>query len=341
MLNRPCLHFSGNFWWANTKHIKTLDTAMLKGKMDAEWWVLSNNPNSHSLFNSNKDHFINRFPPEQYNSQINNDVEYISICHPDGKSGLCNQIMSLISGILLAIESKKTTIVVGEFNLDNKVGGKVPSKDIFDFNSMNLLLSKYKIKLVDMIDIERNLSNIKFSYHFLWINQGVKAKFEEFTRYIRFNPTYYELANKPLSILGTNFNTIHIRTEEDAINHWSKQNRMTIDQFKTSLEEIYIKKIGLHFTKSIPILLLTSDTNSPIVNYLKEQGYTYYVTDKVLKGREVNAIVDLILGSQTTNHFIGNFNNELLRGSSFSYSILQLLKPTCIYTPIDIDNLHA
>jgi hypothetical protein len=61
----------------------------------------------------------------------------------------------------------------------------------------------------------------------------------------------------------------------------------------------------------------------------------------VLKGREVNAIVDLILGWQTTNHFIGNFNNELLRRSSFSYSIIQLLKPTCIYTPIDRYNLDT
>lgn len=341
MLNRPCLHFSGNFWWANTKHIKTLDTGMLKGKMDAEWWVLSNNPNSHCLFNSNKDHFINRYPPEQYISQINTDIEYISICHPDGKSGLCNQIMSLISGILLAIESKKSTVVVGEFNIDNKVGGKVPSKDIFDFKSMNLLLSKYKITLVDMVDIKINITNIKFSYNFLWINQSVKAKFEEFTKYIRFNPTYYELANKTLSVVGTNYNTIHIRTEEDALNHWSKQNRMNIDQFKTSLEELYIKKIEAYFTKSIPILLVTSDINSPIIDFLKAEGYTYYFTDKELKGREVNAIVDLIIGSQTTNHFIGNYNNELLRGSSFSYLILQLLKPTCIYTSIDLDNLHA
>jgi len=249
--------------------------------------------------------------------------------------------MSLISGILSAIKSKKKLVLVDNFLTDINNGSMIQSSKIFDFSRMNKDLSKYNIQVMDVYDVHNTTLELSFNYYFNWINNDVKDSFKEFTKYIKFNQKYYELAQNTISNLGTTFNTIHLRTEEDAINHWSKQNRMTTDQFKTSLEEIYIEKIGLHFTKSIPILLLTSDTNSPIVNYLKDQGYTYYITDKVLKGREVNAIVDLILGSQTTNHFIGNFNNELLRGSSFSYSILQLLKPTCIYTSIDLDKLHG
>ncbi len=61
LVNEPTLHFSGNFWWANSKYIKLLpdiksiiksDNALTK-RHNAEFWIGMNNGNLLSLWNSN------------------------------------------------------------------------------------------------------------------------------------------------------------------------------------------------------------------------------------------------------------------------------------------------
>jgi hypothetical protein len=337
----PKPHFSGNFWWANSSHLKKLDTGLLTDKMSAEWWVLSKPVKKVSLWQSGKNHFHERYHMGEYEkpAYTNTEIEYISICHPDGKSGLCNQLMSLISGILWSIKNNKRIVAVDKISLDINTNNKVPSGQIFDFNSMNIFLTKYNIKLIDAYEINHNNSNVKFNYRFNWISNSVKDAFQEFTKYIRFNKKYCDLASNAISVLGPIFNTIHIRTEDDAINHWSKQNSMTKEEFKCNLESIYINHINLHFDKSVPVLVLTYDTNSVIIKYLADNGYIYKCLDKLLEGREHNAIVDLICASYTKGIFIGNFNETLLRGSSFSYSILQLANNYKRYISVDLDNI--
>jgi GR25 family glycosyltransferase involved in LPS biosynthesis len=61
----PYVHFSGNFWWANTNYIKTIDSILME-KYDAEWWILSNTRNFFSMHNSNIDHYHVPYPPEKY-----------------------------------------------------------------------------------------------------------------------------------------------------------------------------------------------------------------------------------------------------------------------------------
>jgi GR25 family glycosyltransferase involved in LPS biosynthesis/tetratricopeptide (TPR) repeat protein len=65
----PKPHFSGNFWWATTKYLKSLDTALLTDKMSAEWWLQSSpvKPVKAVLWNSGKNHFHERYPEEEYN----------------------------------------------------------------------------------------------------------------------------------------------------------------------------------------------------------------------------------------------------------------------------------
>jgi hypothetical protein len=64
----PKAHFSGNFWWATSKYLKTLDTGLLTDKMSAEWWVLSKPDVKKSvLWQSGKNHFQERYAEEEYN----------------------------------------------------------------------------------------------------------------------------------------------------------------------------------------------------------------------------------------------------------------------------------
>jgi GR25 family glycosyltransferase involved in LPS biosynthesis/tetratricopeptide (TPR) repeat protein len=62
----PHPHYSGNFWWATTKYLKTLSTDRLTDKMSAEWWLLSGNPNKYTLHSSGKNHFIQPYPYIEY-----------------------------------------------------------------------------------------------------------------------------------------------------------------------------------------------------------------------------------------------------------------------------------
>jgi hypothetical protein len=63
----PKPHFSGNFWWATSKYLKTLDTELLTDKMSAEWWLLSKSAKKSLLWQSSKNHFLERYSKEEYN----------------------------------------------------------------------------------------------------------------------------------------------------------------------------------------------------------------------------------------------------------------------------------
>jgi hypothetical protein len=67
---QPYHHFSGNFWWATSAHLKGLSLESLVNKMSAEWWLLSGSAskpvNRANLWLSGKNHFIERYPVEEY-----------------------------------------------------------------------------------------------------------------------------------------------------------------------------------------------------------------------------------------------------------------------------------
>ncbi len=61
----PHPHYSGNFWWANTNYIKTINNPLIE-KHDAEWWILSLTKNFYTMHNSNVNHYHESYPREKY-----------------------------------------------------------------------------------------------------------------------------------------------------------------------------------------------------------------------------------------------------------------------------------
>jgi GR25 family glycosyltransferase involved in LPS biosynthesis len=60
-------HWSGNFWWATSNHIKRLDVTTLTTRHSAEWWCLSlPNIKIANLHTSNVDHYQNPYKPDKY-----------------------------------------------------------------------------------------------------------------------------------------------------------------------------------------------------------------------------------------------------------------------------------
>ena len=64
-LLKPYPHFSGNFWWANTNYIQTINNP-LKEKHDAEWWILSNTKKFFIIHNASVDHYRFPYPASEY-----------------------------------------------------------------------------------------------------------------------------------------------------------------------------------------------------------------------------------------------------------------------------------
>jgi hypothetical protein len=64
-------HFSGNFWWAKSDYINTLDHSFLKTsrRWDREFWIGTGNGKMHEIFNSEVDHFQQRYPRTKYENK--------------------------------------------------------------------------------------------------------------------------------------------------------------------------------------------------------------------------------------------------------------------------------
>lgn len=65
--NRPELHFSGNFWWANSKYIKKLSNKIEPDYLAPEMWInKSSKYKFMCLWESGIRHYNHRYKPEKY-----------------------------------------------------------------------------------------------------------------------------------------------------------------------------------------------------------------------------------------------------------------------------------
>lgn len=138
-----------------------------------------------------------------------------------------------------------------------------------------------------------------------------------------------------------NINVLHIRVEEDAINHWHSFNKMSKNKFKYLLEEKYIDIIKKHVNKNTDTnIILSSSLSNGVIDFLKENNYRYMLTPKFFEDREKNAIVDFLISKNCNNLFIANFNFTQLNGSTFSYYIAKTLSHNIKKMCIDLDKIY-
>ena len=142
-------------------------------------------------------------------------------------------------------------------------------------------------------------------------------------------------------ILTDKVNIIHLRIETDGIKHWSKINKMSQKDFKTTLENRYIELIEKNIDMKDTTIILSSSFDNRVVDFLNENGYNYLTSKNYFKYRELNAIVDTIISKKCNNIFIGNFNMKKFNGSTFSYYIKETLTNDIIYEYVDLDHVKA
>ena len=343
-------------------------------------------------------------------------------------TGLCNQLFSLVSAMIIAIKQNKEIIIVDQFLNDYEKHNFSNISDIIDISKWNIFLEKnYNIRMVDKNKVTVKINNVKygaqgkyidisdkvigkfcsantifidknvdinilagedplpfvkkeviinysvndrgveeafeeeytflkeaiqfdlskeeFVYVFHWINTLDKSLFNILLKSIPFTDTFAILSqifidNKNID-LNQKINVLHLRIEDDAIAHWSVQNRMESKKFQKALELKYIYLIQKHIKKNDINIILSYSTENGVLDYLKQNGYTCHFTDKIMgAGREINALIDLHIGGFCNNIFIGNFNISGLNGSSLSYYLLNKLSDKKVkQVLIDLDDI--
>jgi len=208
------------------------------------------------------------------------------------------------------------------------LGDNIDITEIFDENLNN--------------DIIFDLSNQYYDNTFNFINSINKLFFEDILANIYYNKYYLNIANNYIKpIINNSINILHLRLENDAINHWSKINNMDINIFSEIIHNKYIYLIKKYINKDSENIILSYSENNAVIDYLKHNKYNYTFNTKNKEGREINALIDLLISFNCNNIFIGNFNLKTLTGSTFSYYINTKLSNNIKKILIDLDNITS
>jgi hypothetical protein len=205
-------------------------------------------------------------------------------------------------------------------------------------------------KVKKNVDIDFN--NIDNKYNSTYINtltQQAKNN-QHLVKEILNNIAFTDfLNNTTTSVVETiknsysTINVLHMRNEDDAIEFFSRINNMDHNIFKNKLIDKYVSLIQKHIVakENSVIIILSANPTGPVIDYLIENKYNYYIMDKtIFNHREINAIIDLSIGKACNDVFIGNYNPHTLYGSTFSHLLSCIISNSCKKVTIDLDNIN-
>ena len=229
----------------------------------------------------------------------------------------------------------------------------------YSLNGVPLQRVFYEQKLINVENIEIKHSNYDGKQHrsemdslepwLTRINRNDSREmiplFDRFLNLLSFQSEFYQKAQAFIDAMMNSssiFHVIHLRNEHDAIAHWSAMNKMSPSDYRMSYETKIMNCVRKHIvSKNEPIVILSSLVEkNPVMEQLTKEGYVLYSRNKEPIGREMNGIIDLIIGKICNGVFIGNYNLKLHQGSTFSYVLYNSL---CAHTTnilIDMDHIE-
>ena len=237
-------------------------------------------------------------------------------------TGLCNQLWSIVSAMIICIKEKINVLVIDKFLLNIHTKLYSPISKILSLPSMNIFLEKYKLTLLDGYQIvERNWPNLKvlkLEWQVLHepANKALKTEIFHnirFTSYIVLPALKFVKDNTGNLKKGT-INVIHLRIEQDWLDHVSLHSnpRISPEAVKGQIASKYIDSIQRYIRRDELTFVLTGSTHNKVIDYLRDHRYTYLLFTKPTPYREMNAAMDMVIGKQCNNVFIG------CGGSTFS-----------------------
>lgn len=161
------------------------------------------------------------------------------------------------------------------------------------------------------------------------------SMFMEILENIEYNTNFVNIANDFTKDFKGKINVVHIRAEIDGIIHWSKMNNLDEYCYHDKLIQKYIQLIENNINKDDDTIILSHELNENIRIFLDTNNYRYHFIDKNQNGRELNAIVDLLIGSQCNNVCI------YASGSTFSAYLVSRLPENVKKICIDLNHLES
>ncbi len=232
----------------------------------------------------------------------------------DDMSGLCNQVYNITGCIEYCISNKISKLVCTEFLKEIKTNDFCPLSQVIDMQKLNSFLKQYNLTISDATE-EEKLNNLFTSSPIPYMAYSLNCKdFTHILNNVIFLEEYYTISKNQIKV--DRINVIHLRLEEDAVNIFSKEMGIHPCVYKSINEKRYIECISKYIDKNIMTVVLTSEVNNEVIEYLKKNKYNFMLTTKVFDKREMNALVDLHVGFMCNSVFIGSYD------SSFSYTIL-------------------
>jgi glutaredoxin-related protein len=160
------------------------------------------------------------------------------------------------------------------------------------------------------------------------------SMFMEILKNIEYNENFVNIANDFTKDFHGKINVMHIRSEIDGISHWARINNMHELEYQNKLIQKYIQFIEDNICKDDDTIILCHELNENIREYLDKNNYKYHFINKTQNGRELNAIVDLLIGSQCNNVFIYS------AGSTFSVYLHSRLPEDIKAFCVDLNHLE-
>jgi len=292
------------------------------------------------IFNINQ---INIFLKQNYDIIIidKNDIrfEIISIKYGSDETNYID-----LTDFIKNIYSSKNKLLINKGCSFNKIKGD-PCLGVAKKFIMKYKINDYYIEKIYDENLESDIViNFDGPYIFTlgWLDSFNNNMFEKILKNITYNNDF--ILNSELVLNKINkyskINVIHLRLENDALLHWSKQNNTTPDNYKKYLEKKYIDLIKNYFSKTDENIIVSSSLSNGVIDFLNRHNYNYKFIDKFFDDREKNAIVDLLVSKYCNNVFIGNFNIKNSNGSTFSYYMLKCMNDDIIKIYIDLDRIY-
>ena len=251
-------------------------------------------------------------------------------------SGLCNQLYAFIGAIYYAMSNNIHCIFIPFFKKSIHTNTLCLTYSIINIPLYNQFLSRSNIPVTIITrPVKMKMITIPYTTNFHHANI---CKTNNTTLFNNLLSNIFFRSLAPMPYIPPNFNLIHIRLEEDALNHWANMNSMNTSTFKEIVSNKYIDLIKSHVSKSIPLVILSSDYNNNVISFLKTNGYIFtYVRKRdecIHHMRELCAIMDLIVArhAKPNSIFIGN------AGSTFSETI-KIMNPHLNTLEINLNNV--
>lgn len=196
--------------------------------------------------------------------------------------------------------------------------------------------------------IKNEIYRYKVFCDFGWYNRIDEDLFVQILKQCTFTQGFYDIVNEIKQMHNLNkVNFVHFLIENDALSYWSRQNKMTKENFEKKLFDKYDYLLDKYTNKNDTNYILSHHENV-ILDKLGSK-YNFIFIDIAKKneflmkyfgmtGREMCGVIDLLLGINCSKLFIGCHNLSLKRGSMFSYVLTKSID--CKKILFDLDSIE-